>query len=153
MKQKIRLKAQLMGAMCDDYSKKKIIRTSDFAEGSSLQSAAEHIIESFGFECDHAFGIYDNIENPTEGYSIFADMPDGDDPMGGKSIKNAKVGRVFNEKNKVMVMIFDFGDEWIFKISCVDIMPIEDKERYPMIISKQGTAPDQYPDYEDEEDE
>ena len=150
MKQKIRLQAQLIEGMCEDYSKKKIIRTLDFADGSSLRLVAEFIIGSFDFDCDHAFGIYDDVRSPNEGYSLFADMDDEGDPMGGTSIEKAKVGRIFNEKNKIMYMIFDFGDEWIFKISCVDILPRKEKERYPLLVSKQGTAPDQYPDYDDE---
>jgi hypothetical protein len=153
MKQKIRLKVQLINGIGDCYKKEKIIRTIDFSEGTFLPDVVENILESFDFVCDHAFGIYDDLNRPKEGYSIFSDMKGLGDPMGGKSIKKAKIDTVFNEKKKIMYMIFDFGDEWIFKISCVDILLCEENEQYPLLVSKQGEAPQQYPDYDDEENE
>jgi len=45
---------------------------------------------------------------------------------------------------------FDYGDEWIFKISCDAILPQIDGEKYPLLVSSQGNPPEQYPDYDDE---
>ncbi|MEY8716407.1 IS1096 element passenger TnpR family protein [Francisella philomiragia] len=53
-----------------------------------------------------------------------------------------------------LCMIFDFGDDWVFKISeykkKVDFDP---KKKYPFIVKEVGENPEQYPDFDDEYDE
>jgi hypothetical protein len=159
MKQKIRLKVQLTSGFGLSYRKEKIIRTLDFMDTSSLKVLAENIIEQFGFDCDHAFGIYDDIDKPTEAYTIFADcdfqddFSDFDNRVKEKSITKARIGKIFSQKGKIMMMLFDYGDEWIFKISCMGILPRVDGEKYPMLVSSQGTAPEQYPNFDDDDDD
>jgi len=150
MKKIIKLRIQIVSHMGMDYSKKNIIRTVEFVEGSCLRVVAEDILSIFEFNWDHAFGIYDNLENPTEGYSVFADLDGDGDPMGGKSIEKAKVGRVFREEGKEMFMLFDYGDEWVFKIVCEELIPrTAGRERpgYPYTMFRQGEAIEQYPEY------
>lgn len=116
---------------------------------------AEEILHLFDFDMDHAFGFYDNLKNhykSQEVYTLFADMDDmDDDPFNGKSVK-IKVNKVF-EKGKSMLFLFDYGDEWIFHIHCIDIKEAVPNVKYPVLIEAKGIAPAQYPDFEDEDEE
>lgn len=49
--------------------------------------------------------------------------------------------------------LFDWGDEWVFKISPTRKRPKEPATgvSYPRVDSELGTKPSQYPPYEDEE--
>jgi hypothetical protein len=47
--------------------------------------------------------------------------------------------------------LFDFGDEWYFGVKLAGTKPtIDAKARYPRVSARQGTAPEQYPDLDDE---
>jgi hypothetical protein len=117
-------------------------------------------VDAYGFMFDHAFGFYNNLEDhdeSTEIYTLFADI-DKDDPMAnealdGKSVRQTAVGDVFS-KDKEMLFLFDYGDDWFFHIQCLDEdAPREKGKRYPKVIESKGKAPEQYPDYEEEDEE
>ena len=55
------------------------------------------------------------------------------------------------EKSK-FEYLFDFGDEWLHEITLEKILDIFPKQKYPIISKKVGDSPDQYPDYDDDED-
>ncbi|BET28960.1 plasmid pRiA4b ORF-3 family protein [Wolbachia endosymbiont of Carposina sasakii] len=66
-----------------------------------------------------------------------------------KSVKNSYIYKVF-EPDKKMIFLFDYGDNWEFLVECCGIIEAEAGTRYPKVTKKQGEAPPQYPDYEDE---
>lgn len=46
--------------------------------------------------------------------------------------------------------LFDFGDEWRFRVKLVRVMPtLTPGERYPRLVASHGEAPPQYADPED----
>ena len=54
----------------------------------TLHGLAEHIIDTIGFDFDHAFGFYDNLRNPyqsKEKYTLFADLGEPEDNEPGVS--------------------------------------------------------------------
>ena len=151
MKKVLRLEAQLLEGLYDDYKKKKITRVLDVIDGGSLYTLARTILDSYDFAFDHAFGFYDDLDDPKEFYTLFADMEGLDDPDPGLSVKKSKTGKAFSEVGKTFLFHFDYGDDWIFRVKCVDISPRDEKKKYPVLISKTGKPPEQYPDYEEEE--
>ncbi|MFV0338254.1 MAG: hypothetical protein ACK5LK_08450 [Chthoniobacterales bacterium] len=50
-----------------------------------------------------------------------------------------------------MIFLFDYGDDWMFLVTCT-----KEEEtrafRKPKVLSKKGQAPEQYPDYEEDDD-
>ena len=135
----------------------KIYRTIHIRGTASLEKLAEAITRYYGFCFDHAFGFYNNIDNyydSTEIYTIFADMDGGkgDSEGEGKSVRKTKVSQVFN-KGKEMLFLFDYGDTWLFHILCLDdAIVLKPRKRYPKLIEEKGLAPEQYPDYDEEDD-
>jgi hypothetical protein len=66
-----------------------------------------------------------------------------------KSVKNSYIYKVF-EPDKKMIFLFDYGDNWEFLVECCSITEAEAGKRYPKVTKKQGKAPPQYPNYDDE---
>jgi hypothetical protein len=49
-----------------------------------------------------------------------------------------------------MAFLYDFGDEWRFRVELIGTGLAEPRIAYPRIVSRIGTAPMQYPDIEDQ---
>jgi hypothetical protein len=130
-------------------------RTIEIHETATLFDLAEIILESLDFDCDHAFGFFSNPENLYESdevYELFADLPGTDVEPNVGSVKKTKLVDVFQPKKK-MAMLFDYGDEWIFLVECTKAgQDAEAKTAYPRITEKVGESPEQYPDYDEEEE-
>ena len=127
-------------------------RTLAVPEEFTLYSLAEAIVDSFNFDFDHAFGFYDNIKRWTvsdEGYELFADIGEESEFNG---VKRTKVNKVFNEINKKMLFLFDYGDEWHFIIELKRLEASKEDAKYPLVVESVGEAPPQYGEM-DEEDE
>ena len=56
------------------------------------------------------------------------------------------------EKGKKLYYLFDYGDEWLFKITKSGKKPHNPEKgvKYPAVIEKLGENPEQYPMWEDE---
>lgn len=52
-----------------------------------------------------------------------------------------------------MQLIFDYGDEWSFEVEFIKQGQKVPRKRYPSTVETFGNAPEQYPDYEDENDD
>jgi len=128
------------------YSDEKVYRVIEIPGEKSLYDLAEAIVKAFGFNFDHAFGFYNNIENLYESdevYELFVDM--GQSEPGKKGVKDEDVCNVF-ELNKQMIFLFDYGDDWMFLVECNGISDRVPKVRYPKVVQRVGKAPEQYPE-------
>jgi len=124
-----------------------------------LSKLAEGIIDSFGFDFDHAYGFFSSLDyhcysSPVK-YELFADMDDdmsSDLPGISKplSVKKTKSGDAFIELGQKMQFLFDYGDEWRFLVELKEFGKKTSKTRYPRVIDTKGEAPLQYPDFDDE---
>ena len=122
-------------------------------EGSkSLYHLAEAIVSAFGFDFDHAFGFYSGLKPATmmrisPRYELFVDMGDAD--PGVLSVKKTKVGEAFPDIGHTMLFLFDYGDDWLFRVTLQKTAKKIAKVRYPRVVTTQGEAPVQYPDPDD----
>ena len=110
----------------------------------TLYSLAEAIVDSFGFYFDHPFGFYDNIKkwpNSNEGYELFADIGEESE---FKGVKRTKISKAFDQIEKKMLFLFDYGDEWHFIVELKGIELSKAGERYPFVAESIGGAPSQY---------
>ncbi|PJB71436.1 MAG: hypothetical protein CO093_05175 [Alphaproteobacteria bacterium CG_4_9_14_3_um_filter_47_13] len=136
---------------------KKTYRDIAIQGEQSLYKFAESIIDSFDFDLDHAFGFFSNLESPygssEESYELFADMEDYEPVQENtKGVEKTKIADVY-EQDKKMLFLFDYGDDWIFMTECIKVQPATSNDHLPKIINSVGEAPEQYPDYEDCDDE
>jgi hypothetical protein len=49
-----------------------------------------------------------------------------------------------------MTFLYDYGDEWRFRVQMIEPGQAEPGADYPRIVSRTGKAPPQYSDIEDE---
>lgn len=115
----------------------------------TLYELAEFIIKTVGFDFDHCFEFCDDLKNPhrsKERYTLFADIGedhDHDDP----GVKQTPVSAVFRPR-RAMVFHFDYGDDWMFLLTCTEVREAEGKRRFKKVLSTKGEPPEQYPDAE-----
>ena len=136
--------------------KKSIYRDIEIEASKSLYRLAEAVVESFGFDFDHAFGFYSGLtpakmmrQQPR--YELFADMGEADPGILG--VKKTKVSQAFPAAGHTMLFLFDYGDEWRFRVSLIGTGSKAAKVRYPRLVQSRGEAPPQYPDPEGDEDD
>lgn len=116
----------------------------------SLHGLAEHIIDAIGFDFDHAFGFYDNLKNPYEAherYTLFADMGETDEELGGSDpgVLSVLISELFEPEMK-MLFSFDYGDDWQFPLHCTQVTSAKNKRKVREIGPEKGRAPIQYHD-------
>lgn len=126
-----------------------IHRTLELKGSTSLYNFAEVIVNAFGFQFDHCFGFHDNLNdaygNSREVYTLFADLEEGAEDPREESVKENFVYKVFAPKKK-MLFHFDYGDDWMFLVNCLDVVEPDAGKVYPLVSKVTGKAPEQYPD-------
>ena len=138
------------------FRDKKVIREIEILESSNLYKLAEAIVKSYDFDFDHAFGFFSTIGEQwyksEKKYELFADMEDTE-PTGAKSVEKTKIGEVWKNPGDKILLLFDYGDTWLFVVELIELGNKEARKRYPRIIKKVGLAPEQYPEIDEDEDE
>jgi hypothetical protein len=125
-------------------------------EEFTLYQFAEEITGSFDFYFDHPFGFYNHMTryyDATEEYELFADEPDTrlECPAFVKGVKKTRVNKVFTKTGKKMLFLFDYGDEWHFRVELLRIEPVQHGKLYPLVAESIGKARSQYGDDDDDE--
>jgi hypothetical protein len=135
--------------------RKSIYREVEIEGSKSLYNLAEAIVAAFGFQFDHAFGFYGGLTYATmmraiPRYELFFDM--GETDLGVASVKKTKIVQAFPAIGHTMLFLFDYGDEWLFRVSLRGTGIKIAKVRYPRVGATRGEAPPQYPDPDEDED-
>jgi hypothetical protein len=135
------------------YLDPKIFREIEISVSASLYRFAEAIIDAFDFDFDHAFGFYNkltgNYYDAKLKYELFADM--GDAEKGVLSVKKNSVLTAFPADKVKFLFIFDYGDEWGFKVERIGSDAKVKSVKYPRVTKSVGVAPPQYGYPEDED--
>jgi len=124
----------------------KIYRDIEIDASASLYKLAEAIVKAYGFNFDHAFGFYSKIaryfyDSPVK-YELFADM--GEPTEGAQSVKKTKVIEAFPVDKTRFLFLFDYGDEWHFKVERRSASMKVTGAKYPRVVKTEGKAPEQY---------
>ena len=80
-------------------------------------------------------------------YELFADMGDAD--PGVLSVKETKVAQAFPAIGHTMLFLFDYGDDWLFRVKLEKTAKKIAKVRYPRIVGTHGEAPNNTPTSEE----
>jgi hypothetical protein len=134
---------------------RSIYRDIEVDGSKSLYKLGEAIVKAFGFDFDHAFGFYSG-HNPRTmfdkrpRYELFADMGEDPDP-GVLGVKKTKLAEAFPSVGHKMLFLFDYGDEWLFRVTFKEAGSKVAKTRYPRVVASQGEAPAQYPEADEDD--
>lgn len=75
---------------------------------------------------------------------LFTDM--GEANPGALGVKKTKIADAFPAVGHALLFLFDYGDEWRFRVKLKATGSRLAKTRYPRIVASGGEAPEQYPD-------
>ncbi len=142
---------------------KRTYRDIEIRSDKTLYHLAEAIVDAFDFDMDHAFGFYSDLGWDYHGspvrYELFTDMGMSDDWGGlgdrpkAKGVKRTRLTEVFTEPKQKLQFLFDYGDDWRFEIEFRSFGERAKGATYPRILAAKGPSPEQYPDWEDDEEE
>ena len=131
----------------------KIYRDIEISSEASLYKLAQVINKVFGFDFDHMFGFYDNLKKPYKSatvYELFTDLGEASDEN-ARGVKKSTVAEAFEKDGATFAYLFDYGDEWIFRVKRTGAAASAAAKTYWKLIKSEGEAPEQYPEYEEEE--
>ena len=131
----------------------RVYRDIEIESTKSLYDLAAAIVQAFDFDFDHAFGFYsklnENVFDSPVRYELFADLEGGGE---ARSVKRTTVAQAFPAVGAKMQFLFDYGDDWRFRVELIGQGEKAPRVRYPKLLKAVGKAPPQYPT-EDEAEE
>ncbi len=110
---------------------------------SALEDLHYVIQKAVGFDNDHLYAFYIARGERSRKREFF----DGDDGR----IYSTSLDALFPlQPRQSLFYLFDFGDEWLFKVTLTRRRPHDAREGvvYPRVVAEAGTKPEQYPGYE-----
>lgn len=124
----------------------RVLRINGTATLSDLVDACLQFID---FEDEHLYRL--TYRTPSSGtQELFGGgwgEWDEDEPMARDVlIQNADL-----KPKQTLSLLYDFGDDWRFQLKLLRIDPVDKKLKRPELIESEGTAPEQYPSWEDAE--
>ena len=120
----------------------KLYRDIEIESTDSLYSLALAITQAFGFFSRLTGRVF---ASPIR-YELFAD-----DEIGGasRSVRDTAVADAFPRLGSKMLFLFDYGDEWRFRVEVVGHGDAAAGTAHPRVVASVGKAPEQYPDPEE----
>lgn len=127
-------------------------RKIELKSAQTLVKLHEAIQKYFEWDNDHLYSFYmDNQFNRRKrDYNMEFTCPFESE---GMKTANVKVGVFKFEKGQKFAYLFDFGDCHRFEIEVIDFGKVEKSKQYPFLVDSKGEAPEQYPDYESDDEE
>ena len=114
---------------------------------ATLYQLHQAILNAFDFDDDHqhAFFMDNRVWSPVDVY--FSSKGKARDRL----TKKYTLQQIALKNGQKFKYLFDFGDEWVFQ--CKVLRESEERTTVPCVIRSVGEGPEQYPEYDDEEDE
>ncbi len=125
----------------------KIWRRIAISSKMTLADLGSLILESVDFDSDHLdmFTYKNQIGRTVEVSHPYAD--------GSPSTDEVRIGDLPLVEGFSMTYVFDFGDWWEFNVQLEKIQADESRSKDGAIIERYGEAPQQYPDWDEMDDE
>ncbi|MBX2840404.1 MAG: plasmid pRiA4b ORF-3 family protein [Flammeovirgaceae bacterium] len=105
------------------------------------------ILDAYDFENDHLYVFYPEGKL-FSGIGYHDERGSGATPLACET-KIEELGLV---ERQTMKYLFDFGDHWEFDVVLEEVSGDDSVLDGPELIKSKGDAPDQYPDYDEDED-
>jgi hypothetical protein len=104
------------------------------------------ILKSVDFDSDHLYELRcpDRFGRTLRILHPYMEE-DGEGPSGA----DVRLGELPLEPEQSMTLVYDFGDNWQFDVKLETIEPSVAKIKAPRILESHGTAPEQYPSWDE----
>lgn len=117
-------------------------RAIEMLESTSLYALHQAIQDVIGFDDDHMYEFYVGKRWNDREFEIGEPAS----PIDSVTYESISLSGVFPlKKGRKLYYWFDFGDDWMFAISCRSEKKTPDKKaKYPRVVEKDGRNPRQY---------
>jgi hypothetical protein len=118
----------------------------ELAEDQTLEDLHLQIQDAFGWADDHLYSFFTSGkigDNASEVGSPWSDTL--------LHTHLVQIGEMGLAPGRLLLYLFDYGDDHRFDVEVIDLNPLAPKGKYPKILSYPQDAPSQYPDYDDDE--
>jgi hypothetical protein len=106
------------------------------------------IQNALDWDADHLYSFFLNGKSGDRHYEFTCPCEGADPPFADEAV----IGELGLSSKCEFLYLFDYGDCHEFMVKVVDILPKrEGAGDYPLVVDSRGEAPDQYPNWEDEE--
>ena len=122
--------------------------TLEIDESATLEDLHKATQKAVDFDDDHLYEFYIARTERSRERISFDDENEG--------LYECTLSSVFPlETGKKFFYLFDYGDNWLFQITPSRKKPFSPVAgiKYPRVIAEFGTKPQQYPDWDEDEDE
>ena len=116
----------------------KVRRQIALSAGGNLEDLAHGILKAFGFDSDH---LYCFTYKDRFGAIVNVDHPYCDEPLWTLDVR---VGDLPLAAGEAMDFLYDFGDNWLFRVRLDRVDPPAAGFSRPIVLEAHGKAPQQY---------
>ncbi|MFD3157923.1 hypothetical protein ACFIJ5_13795 [Haloimpatiens sp. FM7330] len=110
----------------------------------TLEDLHDYIQAAFDFDNDHMYSFF--MDGKAWSNNKFT-CPYEDE---GPHVDEVKIGELDLNEKQSFLYIFDYGDEWRFKVDVYSIEKMNVSLLEPQIVESKGQPPQQYFDFDDE---
>ena len=136
---------------------KRIKRRIEIAQSDTLDLLAHAITQSYDFDMDHCYGFYDHVnrhgstKKAAYRFELFSDL-DMETLEDTHGVEDTHIYQLWNYTGSTWYFLYDYGDCWVFMVTLKGTDTKKDAISYPHILSSKGAAPEQYPNWDDEDE-
>jgi hypothetical protein len=149
-----RLKVSIIGSP-------RLYRLFDVSSNATLEELHEAIFNAFDRYDPHLYSFF-MTRKDTKNIRAIYDAPEITHPQNVEdfmgfgpakpSAAQTRVGDLDLAEKEVFHYLFDFGDDWWHRIRVESVTEVPGKGQYVNLVKAVGKAPDQYPDYDEDDD-
>jgi hypothetical protein len=112
----------------------------------TLYTLAWGITRAFGFDFEHAFGFFSRLTGRVFASPIrYELLADAAISGAARNVHETSVARAFPRLGSKMLFVYDYGDEWRFRVEVIGQGETAAGVAYPRVVARLGKAPEQYP--------
>ena len=110
----------------------------------TLHTLAWGITRAFDFE--HAFGFFSRLTGRVFASPIrYELLADAAISGAARNLHETSVARALPRLGSKMLFVYDYGDEWRFRVELISRGETAAGVAYPRVVARLGKAPEQYP--------
>ncbi len=113
-------------------------RKIELSSSHTLLDLHNAIQDAYRFDSDHLYSFFmDGIPWSDEKFT----SPHEDE---GPHVDEVSIGELGLVKGQTFLYLFDYGDEWRFRVALEEIQPNKPHPKRPRIVERKGKSPEQY---------
>lgn len=141
----------------------RLYRIIEISDDLSFYDLHKLLFVAFDREEEHLFSFYLTGKELKPSARIYGKYPEITHPRNVESViwgkdelfsaESTRLADIHLSKGFIFHYLFDFGDNWLHRIRVQDVEYSTSSKSILRIVKSVGASPEQYPDFDDEEDD